>query len=246
MIRVLAVRRTDAFLEIGPGRGALTRPLAARCAHVWAVEIDPGLAGPLATEVPANVSVVTGDALTIDFAALGLPEPSRVVGNLPYNVASQILVRLLAVSAEGRHVRDATLMLQREVADRVTAEPGGPDWGPLAVATRLAAVPTRVMTLPPGAFRPMPKVQSAVVSLTFRPPPVRVKDRALFDALVRRIFTQRRKTAANALRAFAARHSDRSVAEIFARAGIDGSRRPGQLELAELAELSAVLASSGR
>ena len=234
----------DTFLEIGPGRGALTMPLATRCSQVTAIEIDGALAAELARRVPESVSIVPADALELDLAELELPVPSRAVGNLPYNVASQILITLLDFSAEGTRLSDATLMLQREVADRVTGRPRTRHWGPLAVATRLAAVPTRLMTLPPGAFRPMPKVQSAAVRLEFGPPPVHIGDRLLFDGLVRRLFTQRRKTALNALRPFAARHTRLPVTEVFARAGVDPSHRPGQLDLTELAELSAVLAET--
>lgn len=244
LVAVIAPRPTDVFLEIGPGRGELTIPLAERSDRVLAVEIDRALVAELTPRVPANVSMVAADVLALDLASLGLPHPSRAVGNLPYNVASQILVKLLDFSAGATQLTDATLMLQREVADRVTAMPGTRDWGPLAVASRLAAEPTRVMAIPPGAFRPMPKVQSAVVRLVFRRPPVQIGDRGLFDNLVRQLFTQRRKTAANALKAFAARHTALPVSEIFERAGIETSRRPGQLDLSELAELSAVLASA--
>ena len=234
----------DTFLEIGPGRGALTRPLAARCARVTAVEIDTALAAKLSLQVPANVSIVDADVLTLDLAALDLPRPSRAVGNLPYNIASQILVRLLDFGDHGTRLTDATVMLQREVAERVTGDPGSRDWGPLAVATRLSAVPSVLMNLPPGAFRPMPKVRSTLIRLDFRPAPVTIANRPVFDALVRHLFTQRRKTALNALKAFAARYSRLPVSEIFRRAGVDATRRPGQLDLPELAELSAVLAET--
>ena len=236
--------REDTFLEIGPGRGALTLPLAERCAHVTAVEIDPVLALALRSRAPDTVSVVTADVLALDFARLELCSPARAVGNLPYNVATQILLKLLGYSAHGSRLSDAMIMLQREVADRVTGVPGTRAWGPLAVATRLSAMPTRVMTLPPGAFRPMPTVQSAVVRLEFRPAPVSIGDRPLFDALVRELFTQRRKTALNALRPFARRRSHLPASEVFARARVDASHRPGELDLSELAELSAVLASA--
>lgn len=236
----------DTFLEIGPGRGALTLPLASRCAHVTAVEIDRTLARELSSRVPETVSVITADVLRLDLASLGLPSPSRAVGNLPYKVASQILLRLLDFGGHGERLRDATIMLQREVADRVIGAPGTRDWGPLAVATRLSAVPSRLLNLPPGAFRPMPKVRSTLVKLEFTPAPVAITDRQIFDTLVRQLFTQRRKTVLNALRPIATRYSHLPISEILTRAKVDATQRPGELTLSELADLSAVLAGTRR
>ena len=210
------------------------------------MEIDPRLAAELAARAPAAVAVVRADFLALDLDAVALGAPARAVGNLPYSAASAILLKLLAWSRNGRRLTDATLMLQREVADRVTAAPGSRDWGPLAVAARMHAEPRRVLTLPPGAFRPMPRVQSAVVRLEFRAPPVRTADPALFDSLVRALFTRRRKTALNALRAHAAEHSTLPPAAIFERAGVDPRQRPEQLDLAALASLCAVLAAARR
>ena len=236
---------TDTFLEIGPGRGALTLKLAGLARHVTAVEIDPRLVERLTSRAPANVSIIKGDFLKLDLDRLTeLSTPARAVGNLPYSMASPILIKLMRSSANGTRFRDATVMLQQEVAARVTAEPGSSDWGPLAVTTRLHGEARRVLSLPPGAFRPMPRVRSAVVHLRFRPSPVHVSDPTLFDLLVRALFTQRRKTALNALRPFVFRVSHLSVQEVFARTRIDPGRRPGQLDLSELAELSEVLALS--
>ena len=196
---------TDRFIEIGPGRGALTRPLAALVSELVAVEIDRDLAAHLSTTlgegvpatnrvahghasegakgdpwntegVPAtnSVRVVTADILTVDLASLVKPEqlPARVVGNLPYNISAPILFRLFAASAGGAVLRDATVMLQEEVADRLLAEPGTSEYGVLTVYAALHARTTRLLTLPPGAFRPPPKVTSTVVRLQFAPPPV--------------------------------------------------------------------------
>jgi 16S rRNA (adenine1518-N6/adenine1519-N6)-dimethyltransferase len=160
-----------------------------------------------------------------------------VAGNLPYNVASPILSTLVRAHRAHGGLVDATLMLQREVADRIEALPGGGDYGPLAILTRLHADATRLLTLPPGAFRPPPKVHSAVVRLAFRAPAVALRDEAVFEALVRSIFTQRRKTVANALRPFATSRGADARAVLEA-AGIDPSCRPETLSLAELAALS--------
>lgn len=233
----------EAFLEVGPGGGRLTLALAEHGAFVTAVELDTRLAGDLAARAPATVTVVRADVLELDLDSLGLARPARAVGNLPYSVSAKILLKLLRFGAHGAVLRDATVMLQREVADRVTAAPGSRDWGPLAIATRLHAAPRRLLALPPGAFRPAPRVRSAVVGLRLQPPPVRPGDPALFDALVRALFSRRRKTARNALRAFAARRTAVPASELLARAAIDPNRRPEQLGLSELAELTDVLAS---
>jgi 16S rRNA (adenine1518-N6/adenine1519-N6)-dimethyltransferase len=239
LIEVLAPRPGDVFLEIGPGRGALTIPLSARVARLVAVEIDRDLAAALPARLPAHVRIVQGDVLETDLETLlaGEAMPVRVVGNLPYNISSPILFRLLRAAGQGRVFRDATLMLQKEVADRLVAAPGGSDYGVLAIQAALAADVERVLTLPPGAFRPPPKVTSAVVRLTFRPPRVDVSDAGTFERVVRGIFLQRRKTLANALKPVAAAFG-REAADVLARAGVDGGKRPETLTLDELARLS--------
>ena len=203
--------------------------------------------------------------------------PFRVAGNLPYNISTPILFRLIAWSrpAQGwlppsggspaRRQRwstagsprsrnaepasprtrepailDATLMVQREVADRLEAVPGTGDYGVLSISVQLHADVRRLLTLPPGAFRPAPKVHSAVVRLTFRPPPVPIGDERQFEAMVRSMFTQRRKTLANALAAFAGDRGQRA-ADVLSAAGVDPSRRPETLTLDELARLAARL-----
>jgi 16S rRNA (adenine1518-N6/adenine1519-N6)-dimethyltransferase len=239
LIASLDAKPDDTFLEIGPGRGAVTKPLARLVRSLIAVEIDRDLAAALADEVPANVRVVQGDFLDIDLDPLlhGVPLPLRVVGNLPYNVSSPILFKLLHAADDGRRIRDATLMLQREVADRLVAVPGTREYGTLPIQVALVADVERVLTLPPGAFRPPPAVTSAVVHLRFRPAPVDVGSRAAFERIVRGMFLQRRKTLLNALKPVAA-SLGRSAPEWLERAGVDPSRRPETLTLAEVARLS--------
>ena len=239
LIERLDIGTGDTFLEIGPGRGALTRPLAARAARLIAVEIDRDLAADLASGAPANVHIVVGDFLEVDVdeALRGTQPPVRVVGNLPYNVSSPILFKLLSQQDAGRRFSDATLMLQREVADRLTAVPGTSEYGALAIQVALHADVKRLMTLPPGAFRPPPKVTSAVVRLRFRPPAADVGVPVLFEHLVRGIFHQRRKMLSNALKPVADARG-RSAAEVLQRAGIDGRRRPETLTLAEMSQLA--------
>jgi 16S rRNA (adenine1518-N6/adenine1519-N6)-dimethyltransferase len=193
----------------------------------------------LQRQLPPTVRVVQGDFLEADLEALLRSEskPVRAVGNLPYNVSSPILFKLLHAAADGRVLSDATLMLQKEVADRLSATPGTSDYGSLAIQVALLADVERVLTLPPGAFRPPPKVTSAVVRMRFRPPREDVGDLAIFERLVRGIFLQRRKTLLNALKPVADALG-RSAAQVIASAGVDGAKRPEELTLGDIARLS--------
>jgi 16S rRNA (adenine1518-N6/adenine1519-N6)-dimethyltransferase len=248
LVEAIAPQSEDLLLEIGPGRGALTAALAPRVHKLTAVEIDRDLAAALRTAAPPNVTVVAGDVLSVDLGRLVRDLYSdtgrhgvRIVGNLPYNISSPILFRLLALARDGAPLTDATLMLQREVAERVAGAPGSGDWGPLSIGVQLRADVSRLLALPPGAFRPAPRVQSSVVRLRFRPPAVALPDEALFDSLVRAIFGQRRKTLLNALRPFASTRG-LDAAAVLAVTGIDGRRRPGTLGLDELAAVAAAIA----
>jgi len=239
LIESLSPSADDVFLEIGPGRGALTRPLAPRVARLIAVEIDRDLAAALPAQLPGHVRIVQGDVLDVDLPELLREErhPVRVVGNLPYNVSSPILFALLKAADEGRRFSDATLMLQKEVADRLVAKPGATEYGVLAIQVALRADVERILTLPPGAFRPPPKVTSAVVRLTFRPPRTDVGDPAVFERVVRGLFLQRRKTLRKALEPVAT-SLGRSASELIERAGVDARSRPGELTLLDMARLS--------
>jgi 16S rRNA (adenine1518-N6/adenine1519-N6)-dimethyltransferase len=235
---------TDAFLEIGPGAGAITLPLAERAARVLAVEVDRDLAARLEAQAVANLTVHTGDVLDTDVNALLTgwlgPDPAtpvRVVGNLPYNICSPILYLLAGLSAARPGLVDATLMVQAEVADRLVAVPGTGDYGVLTVTTALSAEVTRLFELPPGAFRPRPKVRSALVRLRFRAQAFPVHHRETLIRLVRMVFTQRRKTVANGLKA-AASGAGLDGGTILAAAGIDPMRRPETLQLVEFAALA--------
>jgi 16S rRNA (adenine1518-N6/adenine1519-N6)-dimethyltransferase len=217
----------------------VTLPLAGRVQRIIAVEIDRDLAALLASALPPRVQVVQADFLDVDVAALLKDErlPVRVIGNLPYNVSSPILFKLLHSAESGRVLSDATLMLQKEVVDRLAASPGTSAYGTLAVQVGLLADVERVMTLPPGAFRPPPKVTSAVVRLRFRPPSHDVGDLRTFERIVRGIFLQRRKTTLNALKPVAETFG-RSAPDLIADAGLDGRKRPEELTLSDLARLS--------
>ena len=249
LLAVIRPEPDELFVEIGSGTGQLTLPIAAAGAQIVAVEVDRDLAAGLRRVAPPQVQVVTGDILAQDIAELVAeasrsrsPRSVRVVGNLPYNLSSPILFQILRTQCTHRCFRDAMLMLQREVADRVVSVPRSRAYGPMAILTRVTADATRALALPPGAFRPVPRVRSAVVRLDFRPPPVSITDPALFERMVRSLFTHRRKTLLNALAPFANAVSRFSSRELLERAGLASDRRPETLDLEELATLAGTLA----
>ena len=221
-------RPGDSIVEIGPGPGALTEQLASRVDTLHVIEIDRDLAAALRELYPAERVVVhEGDVLEFDFATL--PAPLRVVGNLPYNISTPILFQ---VAAHATHVRDCVFMLQKEVVERMVAEPDTPEYGRLSVMLQYRFEMDVALEVPPGAFTPPPKVDSAVVRM--RPlgaDRLRAKDEALFGRVVAAAFSQRRKTLRNALRAL-------GMNEAFERSGIDLGRRGETLSVAEFVALA--------
>ena len=252
LIHAIAPSADQTFLEIGSGRGALTGPLAARAAHVLAFEIDRDLVAELRPSVPPNVTVVEGDFLKFSAEQLEQLMPGvlarrrpgtlRVAGNLPYNAAAPILFKLIELHRAGIPLADGTVMLQREVADRLTATPGTRAYGILAVLIGQSARVERLLSLPPGAFRPPPKVHSAVVRLAFHAPEPGARNPQLFAALVHAIFTRRRKTLSNALKAFPLGAAT-TAARVLELAGVEGGRRPEALTIAELVRLADAFAT---
>lgn len=242
VVEALAPRVDDRFIEIGPGPGVLTTRLAGRVAHLTAIEIDRDLAAALGRLALPGLEIITGDVLELAPDGIVGVERTRVAGNLPYNVSSPILFRLFEWVRLCPAIVDATLMVQQEFADRLTAAVGTKDYGVLTIFTSMAAEVRLVFSLPPGAFRPMPRVRSALVHLRFRPAPVTVNSPDTFERVVRSTFTQRRKTLGNAARA-AAEAYGRSAPEALAAAGIDPRRRPETLTLEELARFANVLAN---
>jgi 16S rRNA (adenine1518-N6/adenine1519-N6)-dimethyltransferase len=244
----------DVFLEIGPGRGALTVPLARTGVPILAVEIDRDLAAALTPRLPPNVTLLTGDILNMDVVPfLGGLQPQRppglstdaaparrvrVAGNLPYNITSPILFWLIERAERDAVFTDATVMLQREVADRLLATPGTKAYGALTVLVQRHASISPLLRLPPAAFTPPPKVHSTVVRFTFHPASPRVPDEAAFAHMVKALFSQRRKMLSNALR-----HFHPSGADVLARSGLDGRRRPETLQVEEFARLAHLFAS---
>jgi 16S rRNA (adenine1518-N6/adenine1519-N6)-dimethyltransferase len=242
VIRALDPKPHEVFIEIGSGAGALTRPLAARAKAVTAFEIDRDLAAELRAAAIPHLTIVEGDFLASDASNFKLltSDLLRVAGNLPYNVASPILFKLIELYAAGVPLGNATLMLQREVADRLIAGPGSREYGVLSILIGHSASVEMILRLPAGAFRPPPKVLSALVRLRFHTPDPPARDEAAFAGLVQAVFTRRRKTLANALLAFPP-----AVAAVPARmlrdAGIDGGRRPETLSIAEFVRLTDAL-----
>jgi len=195
-------------IEIGPGHGAITSILAARCRRLVAIEVDPSLAAELRFRFRAQqqVEIVEADVLDLDLAAL-LAESGRqgetadVVGNLPYYITSEILLRLFSAGARGLLAR-AVVTMQREVADRLAAAPGVREYGLLSATTQMNARVETLFTLAPEAFSPPPGVFSTVLRLEFAPRFGELGvDAAGFDAFLKRCFAQKRKTLANNLRA---------------------------------------------
>ena len=189
----------EIMVEIGPGLGAMTDPIVERLGHLNVVEIDRDLIARLKDRYgPDRLTIHEGDALAFDFASLGTP--LRVVGNLPYNISTPLLFHL-ASFADG--VRDMHFMLQKEVVLRMAAEPDTPDYGRLSVMLQQRFAMARLFDVPPGAFRPEPKVTSSIVRMVPLPADrPRPDDEALFGRIVAAAFGQRRKTLRNTLREF--------------------------------------------
>jgi len=194
IVDAVAPASADAIVEIGPGEGALTGPLLERVGHLTAIEIDRDLAARLSREFSSRVlTVVTADALDCDFSSLS-PD-LRIVGNLPYNISTPILFHL---SRYADRVRDMHFMLQLEVVERMVAKPSTSEYGRLSVMLQTRFSMRKLFNVPPGAFRPPPKVDSAVVRLV----PLREKmkcDAEVLEKIVRGAFSARRKTLRNAL-----------------------------------------------
>lgn len=229
IIAAIAAQPDDRMVEIGPGLGALTRPLLARLNHLHILELDRDLVARWRAEAAAGLPVTlhAGDALAFDFGSLG-PD-LRVVGNLPYNISSPLLFHLAEYAA---HIRDMHFMLQKEVVDRMAAAPATPAYGRLSVMLQARFRVQKLFNVPPGAFTPPPKVDSAVVRLL--PLPVAAipyRDGRRFAEVVAHAFGQRRKTLRNTLEGLV-EEAD------FEAVGIDPGRRGETLSVAEFAALA--------
>ena len=235
IVDAIRPQRGDVMVEIGGGPGALTIPLSEKLERLHVVEIDRELAAALPARVahPERLVVHEADALELDFGKLAAgPRSLRVVGNLPYNISTPLLFHLAAFAPV---LKDLHVMLQREVVERITAAPGGKDYGRLTVMLAPFARAEVCFDIGPGAFSPPPKVWSTVVRLVpHEAPPFEVPDRGRFAALVAHLFSMRRKTLGRALKG-------RLTAEQIASAGIDPKARPETLAPADFARLAALV-----
>jgi 16S rRNA (adenine1518-N6/adenine1519-N6)-dimethyltransferase len=229
LLGVVAPRADEVFLEIGPGEGALTRPLAERARRVVAVELDGRLARQLRATGPPNVEVVEGDALKMDLHSLVSPG-SRLVGNLPYYVSSPLLRRILDLHDRAQ---DAHVMLQEEVARRVASPPGSRQYGILSILYALWADVDIPLRFPPGAFRPAPRVSSALLRARFREVPrAEVEDLEGFEGLLKQAFARRRRTLENNLQ-----DSYPKLNKYLRFLNLKGSRRAETLSVVEFVAL---------
>ena len=252
IVEAIAPQPGDRLVEIGPGEGALTLPLLRAARHMTAIELDRDLIASLGERAAAvgDLTIIGADVLTVDFTALasgdariGPSRPSmasgtlallRIVGNLPYNISTPILFHCLDHAAA---IRDMHFMLQKEVVERMAAPPGSKTYGRLSVMLQLRCTVEPLFKVPPGAFRPPPKVDSAIVRLTPLPAHALPEaDARLIDRVVRAAFGQRRKTLGNALREVA------TIAQIEA-AGIDPRVRAEQLAPAAFVALARSIAA---
>jgi 16S rRNA (adenine1518-N6/adenine1519-N6)-dimethyltransferase len=242
VVRIAGIEETDVVLEVGPGLGVLTLALAKEAKRVIAVEIDQKLVEILKEKVAdfPNVEIIRKDIMEVDFNDLieRGGQPLKVVANLPYQISTPLLFRFI----ESRSVfASLTLMLQKEVAERMTATPGGKDYGPLSIFTQIVSDFSIRFLIKPSAFFPPPKVDSAVIRMVWKKRPMaEVEDIEWFKRVVRGSFGYRRKTLMNALR-----HSGFSLpeegVERMKRIGIDPQRRPETLTIEEYVRLADAL-----
>lgn len=250
IIHAVAPQPDEMIIEIGPGHGALTERLVDSGARVIAIELDRELIPELSSRFGSreNFHLIEADALIIDYTQLIAPaQTARVVANLPYYIATPILQRLI----DARDViREMTLMLQREVVDRITASPGGKEYGYLSVFVQFYCEVVKLFDVPPGAFWPVPKVYSSVIRLRSRALlAVTDNDEALFVTLAQVMFARRRKTLLNNLRA-GAKHlgiTDVNLLHtVLGASRIDPQRRAETLEVGEIVRLAEQLSNVKR
>ena len=246
IIRAAQITEDDMVLEIGPGIGTMTQYLSCAAGKVTAVEIDPALIPILSDTLEGfdNAEVIKGDILKMDIAKLAEEKnegrPVKVVANLPYYITTPIIMGLFESHAP---VKSMTVMVQKEVADRMRAGPGSKDYGALSLAVQYYAEPYIAAFVPPNCFMPRPKVGSAVIRLDrYETPPVKVRDERLLFRIIRASFNQRRKTLANGLKnsaelCFAKEEIEQAIRKLGREANVRGEA----LSLEEFARLSNIL-----
>ncbi len=236
ILRSIHARPGQRLVEIGPGQGALTEGLVDSGAQLDVIELDQDLVPLLKMRFGLNpqFTLHQGDAMKFDFAALANGERLRVVGNLPYNISTPLIFHLLEHASV---IEDMHFMLQKEVVERLAAQPGSGDWGRLSIMVQYFCSVEHLFNVGPGAFNPPPKVDSAIVRLVpHRTLPHPARDHRLLERVVREAFNQRRKTLRNTLKNLLS-------SEDIAAAGVDGSLRPEQLDLAAFVRLADQLAA---
>ncbi len=230
IVRSADLSGDDTVVEIGPGPGRLTRMLAERAGRVVAIELDRGLHERLVEELGGlpGLELVRGDALRYDFGSLG---PFKVVANIPYHITTPIIFKLLE---HREKLRSMTLTVQKEVAERIAAGPGTKSYGVLSISVQYYAKAELKFLIPRGAFRPVPKVDSACIHIAvYDEPPIRARDEKLLMEIVRTCFSQRRKTMHNSLKGIV-----RDTDAVLRSAGIEPGVRPETLGVGEFARLS--------
>lgn len=228
IVRAIRPAANDNMVEIGPGLGALTRPLLQHLNTLHVVEIDRDIIARLKADYPQDKIIIhEGDALKFDIA--GLPAPLRIVGNLPYNISSPLLFHFADYAA---HITDMHFMLQNEVVERMVAAPSTPEYGRLSVMLQYRFYMEKLLDVPPDSFRPAPKVDSAIVRMIPIPQnDIQVQDEKLYAEIVKAAFGQRRKTLRNTLRGYI------SEAD-FVQLGIDAQMRAENLGYLDYAKMS--------
>lgn len=248
IVRAADIGKDDVILEIGPGIGTMTQYLAEAAGHVYAVEIDKNLLPVLAETLAAydNVTVINEDILKVDIAALleGSSAGVKVVANLPYYITTPIIMGLFENHVPADSI---TVMVQKEVAQRMQAGPGSKDYGALSLAVQYYAEPYIVANVPPNCFMPRPNVGSAVIKLTkWQTPPVAVRDERLMFSLIRASFNQRRKTLQNGIaNAETLLFGKEQVVCALRKMGLSDTVRGEALTLAQFAQLSDLLGEKG-
>jgi 16S rRNA (adenine1518-N6/adenine1519-N6)-dimethyltransferase len=234
IVTSLEISSEDAVIEIGPGRGVLTKYISGLADIFYAVELDRSIFESLNSEYGDSINLIHKDFLKFDFesdiTSAHRSRKFKIIGNIPYNITTEILFKLFE-SAE--RIDSAVLMMQKEVAKRLTAVPDTKDYGILAIQTQLHTVPKILFNVPPTAFFPKPNVFSSIVKLDFKKDLSEIKDRRLFKEIVRESFGQRRKTMRNSLKKFLERNMVDAAEVEF-----DLSRRPENVTIVEFEKLS--------
>jgi 16S rRNA (adenine1518-N6/adenine1519-N6)-dimethyltransferase len=238
------VQENDRVLEIGPGIGTLTQALAETGAEVTCVELDKRLPEVLAHTLDAydNVCVIQGDILKVNIPEIMGDKPFKVVANLPYYITTPIIMALLEKHLP---ITDIVVMVQKEVAERMAAQPGGKTYGALSVAVQYYTVPEIALYVPPRSFMPPPEVDSVVVNCKVRQiPAVELIDEKMFFRVVKAAFGQRRKTLNNALKSMGV--DKNIIADVLDKAGIEATRRGETLTMEEFGAIANILAQMAK